>query len=818
LNPAVLPLPCWAGGVAALLNPALFALGAGLVAVPILIHLFNRRRVQRMPWAAMQWLLAAMRRHQRRLRIESWLILLLRIAAVLLLGLALARPVLTDPDLAGLLEGKRSIYLAVDTSYSMAARSQGRSVSELAEAEAAAVLSGLGSEDTVAVVVTNDLREAQSDGRTPYAILPRTVGEDGATRARERVASLRTRDAPASWADTLARVRQQMADEDVNRVVVIITDLQARDWRDERVTEALADLLRAQAAVRVVDVGGSERRNLTVADLGTASGRDAFVGRPLRLDVTIENQGAQPVEGARVSVFLDGDATPIRSLRVPTLEPVDDATGNPGFCTLSLDLPGRAFPRPGSHVIRVEVVPPHTDTGADALGLDSRRSFALRVRDRIRVLAWARSSRQARLGAEAYLRGVFERWEIDERGERVRERSPLYELRTVSSESALADALAGGAGPAPDLLVIANAAPRGRAVEQVREFVGAGGALLVFVGDALSDPAMLNDAFHADGEHRLLPYPYLTAEERRPETDDAPFALDFDLDTGHPLAGPFTGEEAASWIGLVPPAIWGRMTFLEDGAAEPAAEGLTRPANEGRVVLRFQGDGKPAVVEGAYGLGRTLWVATSIDQPWFERTLFFLPVFLDEAAVYATRPDDARLNLEVGRRIVVTWLPRDATNARFVSPGGAELQPTIYEDLGESARRDLALDRVGTAGTWRLVYERQTLGADTERLEERFAVNPVAGEGRLKRARDGDLLGAVPPESDLQILGSWSDAEKELGEVRQGEISFLLLWIALGLLVLESVLAWLFGRRSGGATTTTGLGAAGVGLPVREAG
>ena len=105
-------------------------------------------------------------------------------------------------------------------------------------------------------------------------------------------------------------------------------------------------------------------------------------------------------------------------------------------------------------------------------------------------------------------------------------------------------------------------------------------------------------------------------------------------------------------------------------------------------------------------------------------------------------------------------------------------------------------DRVGAAGTWRLVYERETLAGDMERIEERFAVNPVAGEGRLRRARNRDLLGAVPPESDLEVLSSWDEVKDEVGEVRQGEISFLLLWIAIALLVLESLLAWLFGRRS----------------------
>jgi len=772
--------------LAALLNPALWWLGAGLVSVPILIHLFNRRRVQRLPWAAMQWLLAAMRRHQRRLRIESWLLLLLRILVVLLLGLALARPVLTDPGLANLLAGKRSVYLVMDTSYSMAARTQGRSVVDVAQAEAASVLAGLGSEDTVSVVVTNDPRVAQSDGRPPFALLPRTVGRDGVAQARELVAALRTRDAPAPWADALQQVRRQMADEDVNRAVVVITDFQARDWRDERTTDALADLLAADAAVRVIDVGGSPRRNLTVADVKTASGRDAFAGRPLTLDVAVENQGPTPVEGVRLSVFLDGNPTPIRSQVVPPLEAFDAAADSPGSQRMLLHVPGSAFPQPGSHVLRVEVVPPAADASADSLGLDSRRGFALRVRDRIRVLAWARSSTGAVLDAEPYLRGVYERWEVDEHGERVRERSPLYELRTVGSEGALADALAAESESGPDLVVLANAAPRGPGVEALREFVAAGGALIVFVGDRIASKDELNEPFYDDANHRLLPFPYEGAQVVKLDREARPYLLDLEVDTGHPLATHFIGEEAANWIGLVPALVWGRMTFAEEAAG---------PDSEGRVVLRYT-DGRAAIVEGGYGLGRTLWVSTSIDQGWLERSLFFLPVLLDEAAVYLTRPDDARRNLEVGRRIVVTWLPHDAAGARFTAPGGAEITPTVYGGLEEGDRPTLMVDRVGTAGTWRLLYDRENLAGEGRRVEELFAVNPDPGEGRLRRAGDAEILAAVPPESDLKILSSWDEVKEEVGEVRQGEISFVLLWVAIGLLVLESVLGWLFGRRS----------------------
>jgi len=62
------------------------------MAVPILIHLLARRRFRRIRWAAMDFLLDAERRNRRRMRLEEWILLLLRCLAVLLLALLVARP------------------------------------------------------------------------------------------------------------------------------------------------------------------------------------------------------------------------------------------------------------------------------------------------------------------------------------------------------------------------------------------------------------------------------------------------------------------------------------------------------------------------------------------------------------------------------------------------------------------------------------------------------------------------------------------------------------------------------------------------------
>src|SRR5438270_4195092 len=63
---------------------------AGAAAVPVVIHLLNRRRYRVVEWAAMRFLLAAQRKNTRRMRIEQLLLLACRVLIVLLIVLAMA--------------------------------------------------------------------------------------------------------------------------------------------------------------------------------------------------------------------------------------------------------------------------------------------------------------------------------------------------------------------------------------------------------------------------------------------------------------------------------------------------------------------------------------------------------------------------------------------------------------------------------------------------------------------------------------------------------------------------------------------------------
>ena len=58
------------------------AWGLLLVAAPLVIHLINRLRKQRIEWAAMEFLIESQRKHRTSVRLRELLLLLARMAAV----------------------------------------------------------------------------------------------------------------------------------------------------------------------------------------------------------------------------------------------------------------------------------------------------------------------------------------------------------------------------------------------------------------------------------------------------------------------------------------------------------------------------------------------------------------------------------------------------------------------------------------------------------------------------------------------------------------------------------------------------------------
>ena len=86
------------------LTPSLLA-GITLIGLPIVLHLIMRRKPRRMEFPALRFLEARRETNQRQLQLRHLLLLLLRMAAILFLAVALARPSVKFSGVPGQSEG-----------------------------------------------------------------------------------------------------------------------------------------------------------------------------------------------------------------------------------------------------------------------------------------------------------------------------------------------------------------------------------------------------------------------------------------------------------------------------------------------------------------------------------------------------------------------------------------------------------------------------------------------------------------------------------------------------------------------------------------
>ena len=138
------------------------AAGAAVV-VPIAIHLLMRRRRSPVEWAAMDLLREALRRVDRKRRVERWLLLAVRCLVVACAGLAIAAPFI-GTGAAGI-RSARTLVVVIDDSAASNERLAGDAGTafEHSVTAAKAAIEGLAAGDRVAIVPTSRAASVSRD-------------------------------------------------------------------------------------------------------------------------------------------------------------------------------------------------------------------------------------------------------------------------------------------------------------------------------------------------------------------------------------------------------------------------------------------------------------------------------------------------------------------------------------------------------------------------------------------------------------------------------------------------------------------------------
>jgi hypothetical protein len=260
------------------LYPA-FLLGAIAAAVPLVLHLIKREAAPEVRFSAVRLLRRAPTEQSRWQRLRELLLLASRVAAILLLAAAFARPYLA----AGAGPGSQVTIVAVDTSLSMGAagrfdRARALARTAVEEAPTGAFVGLVSFDDRPALVVEPTVQRG-----TVLAAIDELRPGFGATR----------------YGPALARA--QDAIPGAGRIVVV-TDLQRSGW-DQADRPSLASTVE----LKVVDAGSAGGENLAVIGVQRS---------PAGAIAIVSNSGSRDRE-TRVRLHRDGREAAASRVRVP---------------------------------------------------------------------------------------------------------------------------------------------------------------------------------------------------------------------------------------------------------------------------------------------------------------------------------------------------------------------------------------------------------------------------------------------------------------------------------------------------------------------
>jgi len=316
------------------LAPA-FLFGLGLAGLPVAIHLFNRSRLRRVPWAAMEFLERAVSVRARRLKIEEILLLALRTLAVVFIVLALARPVVTGGGPAG------EAIILLDVSASMRYGGGAGTLFDFAAARVREIYAALPPGSRVVL--------AAFDGKVEPAAGGAPVESQGALAAALKDVSPRW--GPTDYASALAWAARVSPSFPSGAPAVFIVS----DFRRGAADQAAA-AGKVPGPLYLVPVAEGDGENVGITAVAPAGRAFTAAGTLLEARVANRTSAPRPVDIAfsvdeRVSAGAHAQAG---AMAEATATAVIDRLGEPGVHLVRARTAGDAYPGDDTYFAVVE--------------------------------------------------------------------------------------------------------------------------------------------------------------------------------------------------------------------------------------------------------------------------------------------------------------------------------------------------------------------------------------------------------------------------------------------------------------------------------
>jgi hypothetical protein len=571
-----------------------------LAAIPIILHLLTLFRLKTVELSTFRFLFDSYVQQRRRMQFLEALLAMLRTLFLLLLVFVFAK--LTVKHWESLFQGGgsggREVIILMDCSASMEADTEGKSALKRAKSAARAVVESLSKEDRVTLVRVAARSEPLF---TSYSKDTNTIAS--------QIDNLAATPGRANFFAAFAQLFGPGTEQRESPIVYVFTDCQASGW-DEVRHQGLERVLPTGLQLIVVNVGSSEAvPNQAVLGDAPRGGR-AVVGLPVYLHAKVKNYAREPAE-VTLSTLIDGVDIARSKL---TLKPGEMVLKKITY------IPGE----PGVHTGTFKI----SGNGADRFPKDDEYQFILSVVPRIKVLVVNGSpSLDPELSETLYLKALSHSGAADDRPDKKPGKDPgglgserdllrSIDLREIAEPGLTPDALKDAS-----VVILANCGGlNAQHFILLRDFVAAGGGLLIFPGDKVLNMDLYNTQF--------FPVPGVVGEYLIPVRLGAPegdpanlktFAHLESIDYSHPVMAVFddpTRQGDTAYFKRVSFYRYFPLTIADNKAKgwTPLAEFPAGPPVAGSP------DPKPqtryALVEGDYGDGRVVVAAFPVNRAW----------------------------------------------------------------------------------------------------------------------------------------------------------------------------------------------------------
>jgi hypothetical protein len=280
----------------------IYLFGLLAASLPILIHLLNRRKLQRVRFPAVRFILLSQKRISRSYRLRHWLLLALRTLAVVFLALLLANPIFQTG--AGLFAGVGPVSLVIlfDNSLSMTWSADGNGFKQAKEA-ARFLISSLNEGDRAVLIPTN------AAAREPFRLKSQ---KEVLLKDLERI---EISDGSANFSAALSKAYELLNEPAGQKEIRLITDMGLTGWDDF----SISSLKQYDPSIplKTIRTGKQAQRiNGTIKEIRLA-GQGVGVNLPLRLEATVANFGAAEIKDLLVQLSIDGQNKEQKLTSVP---------------------------------------------------------------------------------------------------------------------------------------------------------------------------------------------------------------------------------------------------------------------------------------------------------------------------------------------------------------------------------------------------------------------------------------------------------------------------------------------------------------------